>query len=151
MKSSSDPAQLRSIGDTATRFGLETHVLRHWEDKGLLAPARDGADRRLYGDDDLVRIAVILRSKAAGMSLEQIAVLLDDDHGPKRHAVLQEHIAELDRRMEEMRLSRAMTVHAFECEAHDLTRCEGFRATIVDVLAGTSVWPSQIPIAPDGA
>ncbi|MBD8605767.1 MerR family transcriptional regulator [Aeromicrobium sp. CFBP 8757] len=134
-------SSLRSIGDTAARFGLDTHVLRHWEDKGLLRPERDGADRRRYGDDDLVRIAVILRSKAAGMTLDQIAVLLDDDHGPKRHAVLQEHLTDLDRRMEEMRLSRAMTLHAFECEAHDVTRCPGFRATIEDVLAGTAPWP----------
>jgi MerR family copper efflux transcriptional regulator len=136
-------SSLRSIGDTAARFGLETHVLRHWEDKGLLAPTRDGADRRLYGEDDQVRIAVILRSKAAGMSLDQIAVLLDDDHGPRRHAVLQEHIADLDRRMEQMRLSREMTVHAFECEAHDVTRCPGFRATIADVLDGTTPWPTM--------
>ena len=142
MKSSPARPPLRSIGDTAASFGLDTHVLRHWEDKGLLQPERDPADRRLYGDDDLVRIAVILRSKAAGMTLDQIAVLLDDDHGPKRHAVLQEHIAELDRRMAEMQLSRAMTVHAFECEAHDVTRCPGFRATIQDVLAGTGAWPA---------
>ena len=141
MKSSPAGPLLRSIGDTAARFGLDTHVLRHWEDKGLLQPERDSADRRLYGDDDLVRIAVILRSKAAGMTLDQIAVLLADDHGPKRHAVLQEHIAELDRRMAEMQLSRAMTVHAFECEAHDMTRCPGFRSTIQDVLDGTSAWP----------
>ena len=140
MKSSPGPASLRSIGETAARFGLDTHVLRHWEDKGLLSPARDGADRRLYGDDDLVRIAVILRAKAAGMTLDQVAVLLDDDHGPKRHAVLQEHIADLDRQMREMELSRAMAVHAFECEAHDMTRCPGFRSTIQDVLAGAP-WP----------
>lgn len=135
---------MRSIGETAARFGLETHVLRHWEDTGLLSPARDGAGRRLYGDDDLVRVAVVLRSKAAGMTLEQIAVLLDDDHGPRRHTVLQEHIAELDRRMAEMQLSRTMAVHAFECEAHDMTRCPGFRATIQDVLAGTGAWPATI-------
>jgi len=138
-------SSLRSIGDTAGRFGLETHVLRHWEDKGLLSPARDGADRRLYSDDDLVRIAVILRSKAAGMSLEQIAVLLDDDHGPRRHAVLQEHIADLDRRMEQMRLSRAMTEHAFSCEAHDITRCPHFRSMIGDVLDGTGSWSVHPP------
>ncbi|QGG40909.1 MerR family transcriptional regulator [Aeromicrobium yanjiei] len=137
-------SSLRSIGDTAARFGLETHVLRHWEDKGLLAPARDGADRRLYGDDDLVRIAVIVRSKAAGMTLDQIGVLLADDHGSRRHAVLQEHLADLDRRMEEMRRSRAMAVHAFECEAHDMTRCPGFRATIADVLDGSSTWSAAI-------
>jgi DNA-binding transcriptional MerR regulator len=142
MKSSGGTAQLRSIGDTAARFGLATHVLRHWEDLGLLTPERDGADRRLYGDDDVVRIAVILRSKAAGMTLEQIATLLDDDHGPRRHAVLQEHLADLDRRMEEMRLSREMTVHAFQCEAHDITRCPHFRSMIADVLDGSATWPA---------
>jgi MerR family copper efflux transcriptional regulator len=137
-----------SIGATAARFGLATHVLRHWEDLGLLHPERSSADRRLYGDDDLVRIAVILRSKAAGMTLDQIALLLDDDHGPRRHAVLQEHLADLDRRMEEMRLSRAMTVHAFECEAHDITRCPHFRSMIADVLDGTAQWSSTLPAVP---
>lgn len=146
----STPAPLHPIGDTAARFGLETHVLRHWEDKGLLSPARDGAGRRLYGDDDVVRIAVVLRSKAAGMSLEQIAVLLSDDHGPRRHAVLQEHIAALDRQLAEMQRSRAMAEHAFACEAHDMTRCPGFRATIADVLAGAP-WPVEaVPQAEDG-
>lgn len=147
MKSSPGKAELRSIGDTAAQFGLDTHVLRHWEDKGLLRPERDGAGRRLYGDDDLVRIAVILRSKAAGMTLDQIAMLLDDDHGPQRHAVLQEHLAELDRRMEQMRLSREMTLHAFECEAHDITRCPHFRAMITDVLDGTATWSATPPQA----
>ncbi len=94
----------------------------------------------MYGDNDIVRIAVILRSKAAGMSLEQIAVLLDDDRGPDRHRILQEHLAELDRRMDEMRLSREMTQHAFECEAHDVTRCPGFRSTIQDLVDGSTTW-----------
>src|SRR6478735_5854089 len=101
MKSSRRDAALWSIGDMAGRFGLETHVLRHWEDVGLLAPARDGAGRRRYDEDDLVRIAVVLRSKAAGMSLEQIAVLLDAE-SVDRHRVLEAHIADLDRRMAEM-------------------------------------------------
>ncbi len=75
MKSSLD----WSIGEVAERFGLETHVLRHWEDVGLLAPARDSAGRRRYGRDDVVRVATVIRSKAAGMSLDQILVLLDAD------------------------------------------------------------------------
>jgi MerR family copper efflux transcriptional regulator len=136
-------SNLMSIGDTAARFGLATHVLRHWEDVGLLAPERDGADRRRYGDDDLVRIAVILRSKAAGMTLDQIIVLVGDDHGPKRHKVLQDHIADLDQRMEDMQRSREMAVHAFECEAHDITTCPHFRSFIADVLEGTRDWSAD--------
>lgn len=133
-----------SIGDVAARFGLQTHVLRHWEDMGLLRPARDGADRRRFDDDDLVRVAVILRSKAAGMSLEQIAVLLDEE-APSRHEVLESHIADLDRRMREMERSREMTEHALRCRSHDITQCPRFRGFVTDVLAGTERWSLDGP------
>jgi len=128
-----------SIGSVAERFGLATHVLRHWEDMGLLRPDRDSADRRRYVDDDLVRIAVILRSKAAGMSLDQIAVLLDDA-SPRRHEVLERHIADLDQRMAEMTRSKEMTEHALRCKHHDITECPRFRAMVDDVVAGTRVF-----------
>ncbi len=132
----------QAIGDVAARFGLETHVLRHWEDVGLLRPARDGAGRRRYRDDDLVRVAVILRSKAAGMSLEQIAVLLDDE-APSRHEVLEGHLTDLARRMAEMERSREMTEHALRCRSHDITQCPRFRSFLDDVLAGEEVWATD--------
>lgn len=123
-----------SIGEVAARFELPTHVLRHWESVGLLRPARDAAGRRRYGEGEVVRIAVIQRSKAAGMSLEQIAVLLDDSSAG-RHQVLQQHLDDLDRRMNEMRRSKEMTEHAMDCRAHDIATCPRFRASVADVLA----------------
>lgn len=149
MKSSGE-----AIGDAAARFGLETHVLRHWEEAGLLRPARDAAGRRRFGDDDLVRIAVILRNKAAGMSLDQIRVLLDED-APDRHRVLEEHVAELDRRAADIAQARAMTEHALRCRAHDITECPRFRSHIDDVLTGEARWllvhtepPATPPVRP---
>jgi|GEM_PF-247986 len=116
MKSSGVAEPTWSVGELAERFGLETHVLRYWEDVGLLAPARDGAGRRRYGSDDVVRVATILSSKVAGMSLEQIQVLLDagghDTGAAERHRVLADHLAELDRRQAEIDRSRHMTEHA---------------------------------------
>jgi MerR family copper efflux transcriptional regulator len=123
-----------SVGEVAERFDLPTNVLRHWESVGLLHPARDSAGRRRYGEDDIVRVAVIRRSKAAGMSLEQIAVLLDDGSAG-RHEVLQQHLDDLDRRMEEMRRSREMTEHAMGCRSHDIATCPRFRASVDDVLS----------------
>ncbi|WP_028653714.1 MerR family transcriptional regulator [Nocardioides halotolerans] len=131
MKSSLD----WSIGETAERFGLETHVLRHWEDVGLLAPARDGAGRRRYGREDVVRVATVVRSKAAGMSLDQILVLLDAE-AADRHEILEAHVADLDRRMEEMRRSREMTEHALRCRAHDIATCPRFSAIVEDLVSG---------------
>ncbi|MFB7251052.1 MerR family transcriptional regulator [Microbacterium sp. NPDC056234] len=132
MKSS--PSRPWSVGEVAERFDLPTNVLRHWESVGLLRPERDDAGRRRYGQDDIVRIAVIQRSKAAGMTLEQIAVLLDDGRSG-RHEVLHAHLDDLDQRMEEMRRSREMTEHALRCTAHDITTCPRFRAGVEDVLA----------------
>ncbi len=123
-----------SIGEIASRVGLETHVLRHWEDVGLLRPERDGAGRRRYSRDDLVRIAVIQRSKAAGMTLDQVQVLLDAE-AVDRHRVLEAHLADLDRRMEEMRRSKEMTAHAMQCSAHDIAAWLTFQQGVADVLA----------------
>ena len=135
MKSSGGSEAILSIGELAARFGLETHVLRHWEDVGLLHPARDSAGRRRYSNDDLVQVAVILRSKAAGMSLDQIRVLLDGD-APGRHRVLEQHIADLERRMAEMERSREMALHALHCRAHDIATCPRFRAHVQDIVDG---------------
>ena len=115
-------------------FDLPTNVLRHWESVGLLTPARDAAGRRRYGQDEVVRIAVIQRSKAAGMTLDQIGVMLDDG-AAERHQVLQRHLDDLDSRMEEMRRSREMTEHAMGCRSHDIATCPRFRASVADVLA----------------
>ena len=132
MKSSRD--RTWSVGEVAQRFDVPTNVLRHWEAVGLLAPGRDAADRRRFARDDIVRVATIQRNKDAGMTLDQIAVLLDAA-APERHAVLQAHLDDLDRRMEQMRISREMTEHAYNCKAHDLTACPGFQRHVKDLMA----------------
>ena len=126
-----------SIGEIASRFGLDTHVLRHWGDVGLLRPARDAAGRRRYGEADAIRIAVILRSKAAGMSLEQIHALIDG-RAVDRRSILKAHLEDLDRRMAEMARSREMTQHALECRAHDIATCPNFAAGVSDIIAGAA-------------
>lgn len=131
MKSSRD--RTWSVGEVAQRFDLPTNVLRHWESVGLLTPARDSADRRRYAYDDIARVAAIQRNKDAGMTLDQIAVLLDAD-APERHAVLQAHLEDLDRRMEQMRISREMTEHAYNCKAHDIAACPRFQGHVADLM-----------------
>lgn len=116
---SSRPEVRWTVGELADRFELPTHVLRHWESEGLLAPERDGAGRRRYREDDAYRVAAIMSSKAAGMSLEQIRSLLDSEAEGRRR-ILSEHLEDLDARMAEMERSRHLTQHALECRAHDV-------------------------------
>lgn len=125
-----------SVGELADRFDLETHVLRHWEDKGLLHPERDSAGRRVYGEDDAYRVATIIVSKLSGMSLDQIRTLVDASSEGRGDA-LRQHLIELDRRQADLERSRHMTQHALECQAHDITSCPGFQAHVADVVEGT--------------
>lgn len=125
------------MGEAAARFGLDTHVLRHWEDRGLLQPARDAGGRRRYGEGELVRIGVILNSKAAGMRLDQIRDLIVGGTAQRR-TLLASHIEELDQRVAQTQAARDMAVHALECERSDVTTCPRFRAILEVVTSDVS-------------
>ena len=65
-----------SIGELAREYGVTQRALRFYEEEGLIAPRRDGA-ARIYSRRDHKRIALILRGKAIGFSLDEIGELLD--------------------------------------------------------------------------
>ncbi|MER6362197.1 MerR family transcriptional regulator [Kitasatospora sp. NPDC001527] len=132
-----------AIGALAGRFGLATHVLRHWESVGLLAPARDGAGRRRYGPADLTRVAVILRAKQAGLSLDAVRALVaaDGDAGARR-ALLSAEAQALRARIAAARASLDLLECALACDHEDVTRCARYRQA---VAGGTGVCPPSRP------
>jgi len=65
-----------SIGQLCAEFGVTPRTLRFYEAQGLLAPAREGQVRR-FTHRDRARLALILRGKRFGFSLEEIRGLLD--------------------------------------------------------------------------
>lgn len=64
------------IAELAKEFGVTTRTIRFYEDRGLISPRRVG-QRRVYGPRDRVRLKLIMRGKRLGLSLEDIAVILD--------------------------------------------------------------------------
>ncbi|MFC6021365.1 MerR family transcriptional regulator [Plantactinospora solaniradicis] len=104
-----------TIGDLAHRFGLATHVLRHWETMGLLAPGRDGAGKRRYGQADLMRVALILMGKEAGFGLRQLRTLLGTGNPMDHPEHLRRHMAELDERIAKATAARQLIAHALSC------------------------------------
>ncbi|MFD0201604.1 MULTISPECIES: MerR family transcriptional regulator [Saccharothrix] len=127
MKSSEE----MSIGTVAERFGLATHVLRHWEDMGLLAPRRHANGRRQYGRADEARIAMILLAKDAGLGLDQVRLLFAATADrPTRRALYREHHDRLAERIASLRASLSVLEHAMGCEAEDITACPDFQAKV---------------------
>ncbi|MFG1706229.1 MerR family transcriptional regulator [Nonomuraea sp. M3C6] len=127
-----------SIGDIAERFGLATHVLRHWEAMGLLCPARIGGERRRYGPDDLYRVAVILRAKEAGFSLDDIREMMTTSDAAERRGVLLRRRAELARRIAEAQASLELIDCALDCDHEDFTSCSHFQSMVAERISVSS-------------
>ena len=116
-----------SIGELAGRFGLATHVLRHWEDEGLLVPTERVGGRRRYDESHVARVTMILRAKEVGLSLAQIGEMLASEDRGHRHAVLIRHREELEQQLARIEAAKAMIDHALVCERGDFTRCADFQ------------------------
>ena len=65
-----------SIADLSAEFGITTRTLRHYEEQGLLNPARKGM-ARIFSGRDRVRLKLALRGKRLGFSLQEIKELFD--------------------------------------------------------------------------
>ncbi|MGC4941924.1 MerR family transcriptional regulator [Kribbella sp. DT2] len=115
------------------RCGVATHVLRHWEDAGLLTPTTRVSGRRRYDDSHVARVVMIRRGKAAGLSLARLREMLEAPDGPARRAVLAEQHARLDEQIRQARESQRLLDHALACESPDFTECAHFRALIAEL------------------
>ena len=91
--------EARKIGDLARASGLTVRALHHYEDVGLLAPARTDAGHRFYSDEDVERLYRITQLRRLGLSLGEIRRALDDNSRDLAE-VMRSQLAELDRRLE---------------------------------------------------
>jgi len=65
-----------SITDLCKEFETTTRTVRHYEDIGLISPARRG-QTRVYSTADRTRLRLILRGKRLGLSLEDSRQIID--------------------------------------------------------------------------
>ncbi|MEU9499188.1 MerR family transcriptional regulator [Streptomyces sp. NPDC048196] len=97
-----DTGELLSIGAFARQVGLAPSALRFYDDSGVLRPAQvDGATGyRRYAADQAVRAVRLRRLREAGLSLVDVAVVLDGPQDAARD-VLREHLERLRRTADE--------------------------------------------------
>jgi DNA-binding transcriptional MerR regulator len=65
-----------SISDLASEFDITPRTIRFYEEKALLHPRREG-QKRLFDSRDRVRLALILRGKRCGLTLEESREIID--------------------------------------------------------------------------
>jgi DNA-binding transcriptional MerR regulator len=69
-------ARTWTITELADEYALTLRTIRHYEDVGLLSPERRGTVR-VFHNRDRVRLALILRGKRLGFSLDEIARIVN--------------------------------------------------------------------------
>ena len=73
------PTPFLSLSEAARQLGASPKALRLYEQRGLVAPIRTGAGWRAYGPGEMVRAAEVVALRALGLSLAQIARVLEGD------------------------------------------------------------------------
>lgn len=68
--------QTWTIAELATDYDVTLRAIRHYEDRGLLSPERRGTVR-VFRNRDRVRLALILRGRRLGFSLDEIATIVN--------------------------------------------------------------------------
>ncbi|WP_409280566.1 Cu(I)-responsive transcriptional regulator [Pseudomonas defluvii] len=119
-----------NIGQAARHTGLSAKMIRYYESIGLLKPAlRSDSGYRLYQPEDLHSLAFIKRSRDLGFSLKEVARLLTLWQDRQRasadvKALANEHIADLNRRIDELvSLRDTLSELVAHCQGDDRPDC----------------------------
>lgn len=100
------------IGELARRTGTTTKTIRYYEEIGLVPePARDLNDYRNYTEDAVDRLEFIRDAQATGLTLTEIASILDlrsQGETTCHHVIdlLERHMTALDRHIKTLRSTR---------------------------------------------
>jgi len=79
------------ISAVSEKYGIHPQTLRLYEREGLLRPSRSDGNTRLYTDEDLDRLEVILSlTRDLGVNLAGVEIILN----------MREKMAEMQRQME---------------------------------------------------
>jgi MerR family transcriptional regulator/heat shock protein HspR len=80
------------ISSVAEQYGVHPQTLRLYEREGLLKPSRSDGNTRLYTDDDLERLEVILHlTRDLGVNLAGVEIILN----------MREKMAEMQRQIQD--------------------------------------------------
>ena len=118
------------ISAVADQYQIHPQTLRLYEREGLLRPSRSEGNTRLYTDDDLERLEVILHlTRDLGVNLSGVDIILN----------MREKMSAMQRQIEEFvtQLNRELTARATA-----IARSQGGRGRPGDLLPPWNALPA---------
>ena len=101
------------IGELAERTGTTTKTIRYYESIDLIPePARTPAGYREYDEAAVERLRFVREAQTSGLTLTEIQSILELKEAgatscEHTHALLEQHLADLDSQIERLRRARA--------------------------------------------
>ncbi len=127
------------IGEAADRLGLNPSALRYYDERGLVSPVARQAGRRMYGPEELRRLAFLKIAQHVGLPLDTAAAILDAP-GPQWRQTVRQQIAELDKMIAQAQGAQKFLTHALNCPTnHPARDCATMIATLDQLVGGTTV------------
>jgi DNA-binding transcriptional MerR regulator len=125
------------ISEVAKRSGVPASTLRFYEESGLIASIGRRGLRRLFDPGVLERLALIGLGRAAGFSLEEIALMFAAEGRPRiDRKMLAAKADELDRTIRKLTTMRDGLRHAAACPAPSHMDCPTFRRLLRAAASG---------------
>lgn len=125
------------IAEVVQRAGIPASTLRYYEEKGLIVSVGRRGLRRMFGEQVLERLALIGLGRAAGLSLDEIALMFTPN-GPPRidRQMLAAKADELDQTIRKLSAMRDGMRHAAACPAPSHMECPTFRRLLRAAASG---------------
>ncbi len=131
--------KILDITEVTQRSGVPASTLRFYESKGLISSIGRRGLHRLFNPGVLERLALIAVGRAAGFSLDEIALMFTSDGRPRiDRQMLANKAEELDTTIRELSAMRDGLRHAAACPAPSHMECTTFRR-ILRVAASRAI------------
>ena len=122
------------ISLAADLVGVPAHVLRHWEDEGVLRPSRRSGRQRDFTDQHVNEARIIHRLRQAGIGLAEIRELRSTPTG-HRSARLTASAERMAAEANRLGAAAAFLRHTAECEHPVIDECRQCRDYAIPVAA----------------
>ena len=128
-----------TIGAVAERAGVATSAVRYYERRGLLVADQRRSGQRRYHESTLRRLVFIGMLQDAGLSLDEIAGILEASDVESWKAIAAARLEVLDEEIERLHQARDYLRGALMCRFdHPATDCRIMGMEIDRRLAGTA-------------
>ncbi|MGB0835759.1 MAG: helix-turn-helix domain-containing protein [Psychrobium sp.] len=115
------------IKEVSKRANLPASTLRYYEEKGLIRSIGRSGITRVFADNIVERLAFISLGRSAGLSLNEIKLMLEPNNITVDRTLLLNKADELDAQIKQLKSMRDGLRHAAQCTAPNHFECSTFK------------------------